>query len=105
MDPGADLRATDLGAEVLYLYSAPSSSSSQLRRDLSLSSFRPLPAPPPPVARATAAVRGTSSEELRSNEDGILVEGYFTMVNQAVFLGGWSQLHQRLNGTNMSKLS
>ena len=50
---------------------------------------------------------GSARDELHcnSNEDGILVEGYFTMVNQAVFLGGWSQLHQRLNGTNMSKLS
>ena len=27
--------------------------------------------------------------------------GYFTMVNQTVFLGGWSQLQQRLNGTNI----
>ena len=33
------------------------------------------------------------------------LRGYFTMVNQAIFLGGWSQLHQRLNGANMSKLS
>ena len=50
---------------------------------------------------------GSSRDELHcnSNEDGISVEGYFTMVNQTVFLGGWSQLHQRLNGTNMSKLS
>ena len=50
---------------------------------------------------------GSARDELHcnSNEDGISVEGYFTMVNQTVFLGGWSQLHQRLNRTNMSKLS
>jgi hypothetical protein len=41
-----------------------------------------------------------------SNEDGISIEGgYFTMVKQVVYLGGWYQLHQRLNGTNMSELS
>ena len=46
---------------------------------------------------------GSACDKLHcnSNENGISVEGYFTMVNQAVFLGGWSQLQQRLNGTNI----
>ena len=46
---------------------------------------------------------GSARDELHCNlnEDGISVDGYFTMVNQAVFLGGWSQLQQRLNGTNI----
>jgi hypothetical protein len=50
---------------------------------------------------------GSARDELKcnSNEDAILVEGYFTMAGHGQFLGGWSQLNQRLNGTNMSKLS
>ena len=49
--------------------------------------------------------RARDKIKCNSNEDAILVEGYITMVGQGHFLGGWSQLHQRHNGTNMSKLS
>jgi len=50
---------------------------------------------------------GSARDELKynSNEDEILVEGYFTMARQGQFLDGWYQLYQRFNGKNMSKLS
>ena len=44
---------------------------------------------------------GSARDELHYNSN----EDVITIVNQTVFLGGWSQLHQRHNRTNISKLS
>jgi hypothetical protein len=50
---------------------------------------------------------GRARDELKcnSNEDAILVEGVLHHGRSGKILWRLSQLHQRLNGTNMSKLS
>ena len=49
--------------------------------------------------------RAREELEWNSTDDGISVVGYYIMVNQGEFLAGKSELHQRLDGIDMSILS